>query len=67
MTSEEKDKHEWSCDMSRGDQQCPYWTAQGAESYLRCTWKVGHPESLPHEIVHNQPTPPPQRIWSLRD
>jgi hypothetical protein len=62
MKSDEKQKHLWNCDMSRGDTQCPYVTPNGG-GYLNCTWRVGHPADLPHEICHDQTTPPPEREW----
>lgn len=42
MTFKDKEKHPWSCDISRGDIQCPYVTLQITGGYLNCTWKVGH-------------------------
>ena len=63
MLFKEKEKHPWSCDMSKGDVQCPFVTPNG-DGYLNCTWKIGHPLGLlQHEVVHDQPTPPPNRKW----
>lgn len=64
MTSDEKMNHEWSCDLSRGDMQCPYITPHGFDDgHLCCCFRIGHPESLPHETVYDQSTPPPSRTW----
>ena len=64
MKFEEKQKHPWSCDMSRGNVQCPFVTPH-SEGYLCCTWKIGHPDDLPHETVYSQPTPPLDKKWYL--
>jgi hypothetical protein len=53
MMFEEKIKHEWSCDISRGDRPCR-WVLPNDDGFLCCTWKEDHPASLPHEIVDNQ-------------
>jgi hypothetical protein len=66
MKFTEKQLHPWVCDMRRGDVQCPYVTML-TSSYQCCTWKVGHPESLPHEVCDDQPSPPPAREWILKE
>lgn len=65
MTSEEKDNHKWNCDLRRGDKQCQYITKNGTDGILCCAFREGHPDSLPHETVYNEPTPPNPRVWFL--
>lgn len=62
MTSKEKQTHPWSCDLSRGDIQCTFVTPHD-EGYLNCTWRQGHPDTLPHETCYDEPTPPLNTAW----
>jgi hypothetical protein len=64
MLFEDKEKHPWSCDLSRGDTQCPFVTSR-RDGFANCTWKAGHPDDLPHETVYSQPTPPRDKVWYL--
>lgn len=68
MTHEEKQQHPWACDLSKGDEQCPYVTLNGSRfytdsGYLNCVWKKDHPDSLPHEAHYNQPNGPDNLQW----
>jgi hypothetical protein len=56
MKFEEKMQHPWSCDSSRGDRPCRWVFPNGdeGEGFLCCTWKDGHPETLPHETLYTQ-------------
>jgi hypothetical protein len=65
MTFYEKTQHPWWVrDPNSGDVQCNFATAQDG-GYLCCCWRKGHPESLPHADVYNDPPPPwkDTRIW----
>ena len=68
MKFTEKQVHVWVCDVSRGDTQCPYVLPIGDGSYLCCTWKAGHPESLRHETSYDEPDEPmwPTEQWVLK-
>ena len=62
MAYGEKCRHPWKCDMSRGDVQCDFVNPSGC-GYLCCTWKKGHPDSLPHSTGYNDPPERRQEIW----
>jgi hypothetical protein len=67
MKFEEKQKHAWWCDVSRGDVQCPYVIPNfSGDGYLCCTWREGHPEDLPHEILADQIYYPRPDLWILK-
>jgi len=34
---------DWDCDLSRGDVQCPFVTANGTDGVLCCGLREGHP------------------------
>jgi hypothetical protein len=50
MKFTEKQLNPWSCDISRGDRQCPF-VSFTADGFTCCNWKVGHP--MPHEPVRD--------------
>jgi len=55
MKFEEKERHPWCCNLSRGDRPCRWVFPQsGGDSFLCCTWKEGHPATLRHETVYNE-------------
>jgi hypothetical protein len=62
MIDAEKCAHPWRCDLSRGDEQCPFVTPNGT-GFLSCVWRSGHPESLPHEAYYDQPNGPQETNW----
>ena len=55
MTSDEKLAHPWSCNVSRGDKQCPYILpySDGSPGGLHCCWKEGHTEELGHQTGYD--------------
>lgn len=53
MTAAEKLKHPWSCDVSRGDIQCPFVYRQCAGGYLSCAWRSGHPSDMGHQDCYD--------------
>lgn len=65
MTSAEKMKHPWACDLSRGHQQCQFVKTHSDDGLLFCCWQRGHPESLPHSDSYNDPPQPRQEEWFL--
>jgi|HubBroStandDraft_2_1064218.scaffolds.fasta_scaffold289302_2 hypothetical protein len=64
MLDEEKRSHFWACDLSRGDEQCPY-VADHGDGTWNCSWRKGHPDSLPHETYWDQPNGPDNLTWTL--
>jgi len=64
---EEKRNHPWVCDISRGDRQCRWVLPNASDAgFLCCTWREGHPDTLPHEIVCDQIFENPQELWVYR-
>jgi hypothetical protein len=61
----EKQAHPWVCDMSRGDKPCR-WVLPNSDGFLCCTWREGHPTTIPHEIVSDQIFENPQDLWVYR-
>jgi hypothetical protein len=57
----------WFIAWIRGDTQCPYVTPHGDDGILCCAFKLGHPDSLPHETCCDEPTPAMTRDWIHRD
>jgi len=65
MKFAEKQNHPWVTDMRRGDKPCR-WVLPNGDGFLCCTWREGHPETLPHEIVSDQLFENPQELWVYR-
>ena len=64
MLDIEKREHTWACHLDRGDVQCPYITTNHRSgSSLNCVWRIGHPDSLPHEAYYDQPDGPAHYDW----
>lgn len=66
MLDVEKRSHYWSCDVSRGDVQCPYISRYHG-GFWNCVWRENHPDSLPHETYWNQPNGPDKLTWELSE
>ncbi len=70
MMDFEKRQHPWAMDASRSpypilkDIQCPFITSNSG-SWLCCVWRIGHPDSLPHEAYYDQPNGPDHYNWVL--
>lgn len=61
MLHEVKENHPWITDLRKGDRQCP-WLSNG----LNCVWKDGHPNTLCHEVSHDQTgLQVHERVWTL--
>ena len=63
MRFAEKQHHPW---ISRsGERQCR-WVLPNGDGFSCCTWREGHPKTVPHEIVSDQIFENPQERWVYR-